>query len=146
MMKRSVYHISQFITLLNDLKNVEVHIDDEDQAMLLLCSLPPLCKSFRETLIYGSTVTGEIRRLSSVTESNSTGLEWRQLGHRREKYMTVSLKRGSLLDVGFEKLGHCVYENQTRVSFNLAVYKSKARSLLVSKHKFDSINSLHSSR
>ncbi|MFQ6659366.1 hypothetical protein Gotur_028282 [Gossypium turneri] len=34
-------HISQFITLLNDLKNVKVHIDDEDQAMLLLCSLPP---------------------------------------------------------------------------------------------------------
>ncbi|MBA0876477.1 hypothetical protein Goshw_030030 [Gossypium schwendimanii] len=33
-------HISQFITHLNDLKNVEVHIDDEDQAMLLLCSLP----------------------------------------------------------------------------------------------------------
>ncbi|KAG8483218.1 hypothetical protein CXB51_022126 [Gossypium anomalum] len=46
-------HISQFITLLNDLKNLEVHIDDEDQAMLLLCSLPPSYKSFRETLIYG---------------------------------------------------------------------------------------------
>ncbi|MFQ6661375.1 hypothetical protein Gotur_029562, partial [Gossypium turneri] len=46
-------HISQFITLLNDLKNVEVHINDEDQAMLLLCSLPPSYKSFRETLIYG---------------------------------------------------------------------------------------------
>ncbi|MFQ6671635.1 hypothetical protein Gotur_036112, partial [Gossypium turneri] len=46
-------HISQFITLLNDLKNVEVHIDDEDQAMLLLCSLPPSYKSFKETLIYG---------------------------------------------------------------------------------------------
>ncbi|MBA0647627.1 hypothetical protein Goklo_015469 [Gossypium klotzschianum] len=47
------YHISQFITLLNNLKNVEVHIDDEDQSMLLLYSLPPSCKSFRETLIYG---------------------------------------------------------------------------------------------
>ncbi|KAH1033056.1 hypothetical protein J1N35_045230 [Gossypium stocksii] len=46
-------HISQFITLLNELKNVEVHIDDEDQAMLLLCSLPHSYKSFRETLIYG---------------------------------------------------------------------------------------------
>ncbi|MBA0672074.1 hypothetical protein Goklo_029130 [Gossypium klotzschianum] len=45
-------YISQFITFLNDLKNVEVHIDDEDQAMLLLCSLPPLYKSFGETLIY----------------------------------------------------------------------------------------------
>ncbi|MFQ6641507.1 hypothetical protein Gotur_016223 [Gossypium turneri] len=33
-------HISQFITLLNDLKNVKVKIDDEDQTMLLLCSLP----------------------------------------------------------------------------------------------------------
>ncbi|MBA0671271.1 hypothetical protein Goklo_024713 [Gossypium klotzschianum] len=46
-------HISQFITLLNDLKNIEVHIDDEDQAMLLLCSLPPSHKSFREILICG---------------------------------------------------------------------------------------------
>ncbi|MBA0878240.1 hypothetical protein Goshw_023328 [Gossypium schwendimanii] len=45
-------HISQFITLLNDLKNIEVHIDDEDQAMILLCYLPSLYKSFRETLIY----------------------------------------------------------------------------------------------
>ncbi|KAG8483965.1 hypothetical protein CXB51_023199 [Gossypium anomalum] len=315
-------HISQFITLLNDLNNIEVHIDDEDQAMLLLCSLPPSYKSFRETLIYGrdklsfedvkghllsrdkldnelpldsktdrvtedvaganladengddfllvstsdntkltsewildsgcsfhmcpnrewfstyssveggvvrmgsdssskvigigtvkinmhdgtiktlsdvryvpdlrknlislsildlkgckinielsgikvsrgalvllkgkrigslyilegSTVTGEIRRPSSVTELKSTSLERRQLGYRREKGMTVSLKRGSLLDAGFEKLRHCVGENQTRVSFDLAVYKSKARSLPVSKHKFDSVNSLHSSR
>ncbi|MFQ6669704.1 hypothetical protein Gotur_034840, partial [Gossypium turneri] len=46
-------HISQSITLLNDLKNVEVQVDDEDQAILLLCSLPISYKSFRETLIYG---------------------------------------------------------------------------------------------
>ncbi|MFQ6632916.1 hypothetical protein Gotur_012115 [Gossypium turneri] len=42
-------HISQFINFLNNLKNVEVHIDDEDQVMLLLCSLPPSYKSFRQT-------------------------------------------------------------------------------------------------
>ncbi|MFQ6662073.1 hypothetical protein Gotur_030010 [Gossypium turneri] len=109
--EKALDHISQFITLLNDLKNVEVYIDDEDQDMLLLCSLPPSYKSFRETLIYGSTVTGEIGRPSSVTESKLTYLERRQLGHRREKCMTISLKRGSLLDVGFEKLGHCIREN-----------------------------------
>ncbi|KAG8498078.1 hypothetical protein CXB51_007410 [Gossypium anomalum] len=280
-------HFSQFIILLNDLKNVEVHIDDEDQVMLLLCSLPHSYKSFRETLIYGrdklsfedvkghllsrdkldnelhldskidrqastsvaskkrnkrcryckklghvkadcyklrnkkaadsneedvaganladengddfllvstsdnskltsewildlgclstcvpiengsphtvrlkvelcawetihlvriniksndikvsrgdlvllkgkrtdgfyilegSTMTGEIGRPSSVTKLKSTRLERRQLGHRREKGMTVSLKRGSLLDTGFEKLWHCVRENQTRKS------------------------------
>ncbi|MBA0879290.1 hypothetical protein Goshw_011896 [Gossypium schwendimanii] len=33
-------HISQLITFLNDLKNVEVQIDDKDQVVLLLCSLP----------------------------------------------------------------------------------------------------------
>ncbi|MFQ6634261.1 hypothetical protein Gotur_011483 [Gossypium turneri] len=48
-------HISQFITLLNDLKNVEVQADDEDQTILLLCSLPHSYKSFKETLIYGRT-------------------------------------------------------------------------------------------
>ncbi|MFQ6656064.1 hypothetical protein Gotur_026331 [Gossypium turneri] len=46
-------HNSQFITLLNDLKKAKAHIDSEDQAMLLLCFLPPSYKSFRETLIYG---------------------------------------------------------------------------------------------
>ncbi|MBA0678695.1 hypothetical protein Goari_020020, partial [Gossypium aridum] len=35
------------------LNTLEVQIDDEDQAMLLLCSLLPSYKSFRETLIYG---------------------------------------------------------------------------------------------
>ncbi|MBA0857406.1 hypothetical protein Goshw_012068 [Gossypium schwendimanii] len=30
------YHISQFITLLNDLKNIEVYIDDEDQRQTLV--------------------------------------------------------------------------------------------------------------
>ncbi|MFQ6651953.1 hypothetical protein Gotur_024063 [Gossypium turneri] len=144
--EKALDHISQFITLLNDLKNVEVQIDDEDQAMLLLCFLPPSYESFRETLIYGSTATGEIGHPSSVTGSKSTRLEQRQLGYRREKGMIVSLKRGSLLDAGFEKLGHCVRENQILVSFDLAVYKSKVRSLLVSKHRFDSVNSLHSSR
>ncbi|MFQ6668983.1 hypothetical protein Gotur_034416 [Gossypium turneri] len=114
--------------------------------MLLLCSLPPSYKSFGETLIYGSTVTDEIEHPSSVTESKSTSLEQRQLGIRKEKGMTVSLKRGSLLDAGFEKLGNCVRENHIRVSFDLAVYKSKARSLPVSKHRFDSVNSLHSLR
>ncbi|MFQ6645775.1 hypothetical protein Gotur_019832 [Gossypium turneri] len=45
--------ISQFITLFNDLKNIEVKINDEDLTMLLLCFLPSSYKCFRETLIYG---------------------------------------------------------------------------------------------
>ncbi|KAG8499172.1 hypothetical protein CXB51_005605 [Gossypium anomalum] len=66
-------------------------------------------------ILESSIVTGEIGRPSSVTELKSTRLERRQLGHRREKGMTILLKKGSLLDAGFEKLGHYVRENQTRV-------------------------------
>ncbi|MBA0785396.1 hypothetical protein Gotri_026662 [Gossypium trilobum] len=40
-------HINQFITLLNDLKKIEVQIDDEDQDMLLLCSLPLFIQVFQ---------------------------------------------------------------------------------------------------
>jgi len=46
-------HISEFISLVNDLKNVDVKVEEEDQAMLLLCSLPSSFKHFRETIIYG---------------------------------------------------------------------------------------------
>ncbi|MFQ6667993.1 hypothetical protein Gotur_033829 [Gossypium turneri] len=140
-------HISQNITFLNNLKNVEVKIDDEDQAMLLLCSLPSSYKFFREALIYGrdklsfEDVKGHF--LSKGKLENEFGSD--RKADRRDKGMTISLKRGALLDAIFEKLMHCVRENQTWISFDLAVHKSKARSLPTSKHKFDSVNFLHSS-
>ncbi|KAH1097314.1 hypothetical protein J1N35_014235 [Gossypium stocksii] len=63
-------------------------------------------------ILESSTMTSEIERPLFTTESKSTYLEWRQLGHKREKGMTVSLKRGFLLDsvqdrplVGFDKDG-----------------------------------------
>ncbi|MBA0752944.1 hypothetical protein Gogos_022233, partial [Gossypium gossypioides] len=55
-------------------------------------------------------------------------------------------RRGSLLDSDFEKIKHCVRGNQTWVSFDLAVHKSKTRRLPASKHNFDSVNILHSLR
>ncbi|KAH1097303.1 hypothetical protein J1N35_014224 [Gossypium stocksii] len=61
-------------------------------------------------------MASEIGHPLSVTELKSTRLEWMRLCHKREKCITVSLKRGSLLDVGFEKLGHCVRENKIRVN------------------------------
>ncbi|MFQ6670125.1 hypothetical protein Gotur_035152, partial [Gossypium turneri] len=88
-------HIIQFITLLNDLKNVEVHIDDEDQAMLLLCSLPRSYKSFRETLIYGrdklsfKDVKGHL--LSRDKLENEFGLDSK--ANRQTSVLVASKKR-----------------------------------------------------
>ena len=46
-------HIEEFNSIVTDLENVDIKIDDEDQALQLLCSLPPSYKHFRETLLYG---------------------------------------------------------------------------------------------
>ncbi|MBA0728913.1 hypothetical protein Golax_023225 [Gossypium laxum] len=51
--KKELAHINDFVSLLIDIKNIEVQIDHEDQTMLLLFSLPFSYNSFKETLICG---------------------------------------------------------------------------------------------
>ena len=46
-------HIDEFEYIMMDLHNRDVIIDDEDKALLLLCSLPHSYRHFRETMLYG---------------------------------------------------------------------------------------------
>ena len=46
-------YISEFTSLVMDLKNMDEMFSDEQQAMMLLCSFTPFYKNFWETLIYG---------------------------------------------------------------------------------------------
>jgi gag-polypeptide of LTR copia-type len=45
-------HLAEFTSILNDLAKLGVKVDDEDQALLLLCSLPASYKSFRDLIVY----------------------------------------------------------------------------------------------
>ena len=45
--------LDKFNKLVLDLENIDVTIDDEDQALLLLCSLPKSCAHFKDTLLFG---------------------------------------------------------------------------------------------
>jgi hypothetical protein len=45
-------HISVFKEIVADLTSMEVKFDDEDLALLLLCSLPALFSNFRDTILY----------------------------------------------------------------------------------------------
>jgi len=46
-------HIAEFTSILNDLGKLDVKVEDEDQALLLLCYLPTQYKSLRDMMIYG---------------------------------------------------------------------------------------------
>jgi len=56
-------HIAEFFSIINDLDKIEFKIEDEDQALLFLCSLPSSYKSFMEAIIYGgkSTIDFEVK-------------------------------------------------------------------------------------
>src|SRR6516165_1458187 len=45
-------YLSEFSSIITDLRKIDVKIEDEDQAMMLLCSLPASYKNFRDTMIY----------------------------------------------------------------------------------------------
>ena len=46
-------HLDELYSIVLDLQNIEISLDDEFLAILLLCSLLPSYKHFRETLLYG---------------------------------------------------------------------------------------------
>ncbi|GKB16042.1 hypothetical protein Tco_0849965, partial [Tanacetum coccineum] len=46
-------HIDEFNKLILDLANIDIEIEDEDQALMLLTSFPSSYENFVETLLYG---------------------------------------------------------------------------------------------
>jgi len=45
--------LTEFNKIFDDLKIIEVHLEDEDKTILLLCALPRSFKSFKDTMLYG---------------------------------------------------------------------------------------------
>ncbi|GJT27716.1 retrovirus-related pol polyprotein from transposon TNT 1-94 [Tanacetum coccineum] len=72
--KKLSEHIDEFNKLIGDLANIDVDIDDEDQALMLLMSLPPSYDNFVETLLYG--------RESLTLEDVLSSLDSRELKKR----------------------------------------------------------------
>ena len=59
--KAIMEQLTEFNKILDDLENIEVNLEDEDKAILLLCALPRSFESFKDTMLYGKegTVTLE---------------------------------------------------------------------------------------
>ncbi|GJW89309.1 zinc finger, CCHC-type containing protein [Tanacetum coccineum] len=74
-------HIDKFNKLILDLTNIDIEIEDEDQALMLLTSLPSSYENFVETLLYGrESLTME----DVLATLNSRGLKKRTEGTKEE--------------------------------------------------------------
>ncbi|GJV63360.1 retrovirus-related pol polyprotein from transposon TNT 1-94 [Tanacetum coccineum] len=74
-------HIDEFNKLILDLANIDIEIEDEDQALMLLMSLPSSYENFVETLLYGrESLTME----DVLATLNSRDLTKRTEGTREE--------------------------------------------------------------
>nr|GEZ23891.1 retrovirus-related Pol polyprotein from transposon TNT 1-94 [Tanacetum cinerariifolium] len=68
-------HINEFNKLILDLENIDIEIQDEDQALMLLTSLPSSYENFVETLLYGKeslTMEDVLATLNSRELKNRT--------------------------------------------------------------------------
>jgi len=45
-------HLDEFNRIILDLKNIDIEVDDEDQALILLCSLPDLFDNSVNSMVY----------------------------------------------------------------------------------------------
>ena len=48
-------HLNEFNSIIIDLENLDVKIEDGDKVVLLIVSLPPSYKHFKEIMLYGSS-------------------------------------------------------------------------------------------
>nr|GEV48792.1 retrovirus-related Pol polyprotein from transposon TNT 1-94 [Tanacetum cinerariifolium] len=74
-------HIDEFNKLIIDLANINIEIEDEDQALMLLTSLPSSYENFVETLLYGRE---SLKMKDVMATLNSRELKKRTKGTKEE--------------------------------------------------------------
>ncbi|KAH9696615.1 hypothetical protein KPL71_023232 [Citrus sinensis] len=106
-------HIDAFNKIILDLEDINVKIDDEDKAMILLCSLPSSYENLVDTLMYGrqTLAMGEVKEaLSSkaAIKKETRDGECLTASRRTEKKDTSkNMKKGSKSEPKNLKCFHC---------------------------------------
>ena len=116
-------HLDDFNKIILDLENIEVKVDDEDQAVILLSSLPEQYENFVDTMLYGresltleevqsALMSKELKRKSEVKEEAAEGLmargrpEKRDFNHKEKEKSRSKSKNNKKKCFKCHKVGH----------------------------------------
>jgi len=58
--------LTEFNKILDNLENIEVHLEDEDKVILKLCALPRSFESFKDTMLYGKECTVTLEEVQAA--------------------------------------------------------------------------------
>ena len=111
-------HLDNFNRIILDLKAVDVKIEDEDLALILVCSLPSSYENFVDTMLYGrSTISvaevkdallsKELKRKVSVNEGESGSNLYAGRGRTYDREGGVGGSRFKSKSTGKIKCYHC---------------------------------------
>jgi hypothetical protein len=84
-------HLDDFNRIIFDLKNIDIKVDDEDQALILSCSLPNVFDNFVNSMLYSRDTISLANAKSTL---NSIELRTRLNGKGSAKQAEVLFVKG----------------------------------------------------
>ncbi|KAI0516312.1 hypothetical protein KFK09_008984 [Dendrobium nobile] len=101
-------HLDDFNKLILDLRNVDVKIDEEDQGIILLSSLPKTYKNIVDTMLYGKQ-TLTLTEVKSVLMSKDVQ---RKIDQKKDKNGNILIARGRSESRRFNNNRKCYHCNK----------------------------------
>jgi len=113
-------HLDNFNRVILDLQSIGVKIDDEDQAIILLCSLPKSYENFIDTMLYGrDSIT-----VNNVKDSLQSKELKRRVSSSNGDDAGLIVSRGRSMERGNSSKGH-TRSNSLSKSKKVRCYKCK---------------------
>jgi len=102
------YLLDEFNSIIIDLENLDVKIDDEDKVVLVIVSLPPSYRQFKEIMLYGNYLTLSLddvktnllakEKFDTEIHSGSFGEGLVVKGETKRKVGTININLGQNLE------------------------------------------------
>jgi exonuclease VII small subunit len=92
--KAIMEQLTEFNKILDDLENIEVQLEDEYKAILLLCALPKSFESFEDMMLYGKEGTVTLEEVQAALRTKKL-TKFKDLRiHENGEGLTVSIENG----------------------------------------------------